>query len=173
MTESPIAHSACQSEIACQNGQAVVPKNSSSSEPLPWPTIELMQGALRRTAELAGVWLPTADLDSCDWIPPQMSRTSSALQSLVQTTPLPEIPAASDTPLLPHSVPLEVNQTALALDNAPFFDMADRYKILRPENPESAERMADDLSLLVETGAINAFNQVTLHGNQVFTIDCC
>ena len=132
-----------------------------------------MQGVSRRHAELRGVWLPSADLDSCDWLLPQMNRTASALQSLVQRSPLPETPAALDTPQLPQSVPLEVNQTAIALDKTPFFDMADRYKILRPENHESAERMADDLSLLVEAGAINAFNQVTLHGNQVFTIDCC
>jgi hypothetical protein len=65
-----------------------------------------------------------------------------------------------------------MNTAQIALDESPFLDMADRYKVLTPADAASAETMADDLSELREQGLIQAFHQLFVQNQQVFTVAC-
>ncbi len=66
-----------------------------------------------------------------------------------------------------------MNSAQIALDESPFLDMADRYKLIAPADAASAELMADDLSELRKQGIIQAFKQVLIHNQQVFTVEYC
>ena len=48
--------------------------------------------------------------------------------------------------------------------------MGDRYKLITPADPNTIDQLADDLSALIDAGIIAAFNQVSVHGQPVFTV---
>ena len=51
--------------------------------------------------------------------------------------------------------------------------MDNRYKLIVPEaekDPSLIERVADDLSELIDAGILSAFHQINLHGRPAFTV---
>ena len=63
-----------------------------------------------------------------------------------------------------------MNSAQIALNETPFLDMADRYKLISPADSSSAEAWANDLSKLRQQGIIQTFNQICVHNQQVFTV---
>ena len=167
----------CQGADHCHTEHTTAfPRSSQGSSQPRWLTSEQLEAMYRRSAELGGVWLPITQYDSTPHMPPQMSHISFAGQSLAPSRPAPSLPDASCSPTanhqLNHSVPTSVNSAQRALDDAPFLDMADRFKLIQVADHQSANEIADGLSYLIESGEINAFSQLAVHGAQVFTVDC-
>lgn len=78
--------------------------------------------------------------------------------------------ASSSDQQLPHFDSTFVNKAQNLLEQTAFLDMGDRYKLITPADPNTIDQLADDLSALIDAGIIAAFNQVSVHGQPVFTV---
>lgn len=164
----------CHSAISRHTGHAVFPRNPSGSERLPLQETAPRLDASQKSDAPITAPPQVSHLGTCLALTQGIRPVEAAHQSWAQTDWPPVIPdasqASSSDQQLPHFDSTFVNKAQNLLEQTAFLDMGDRYKLITPADPNTIDQLADDLSALIDAGIIAAFNQVSVHGQPVFTV---